>query len=88
MPLENPLLRSSRVVEHTRCAKTPSPVLSTPPPPLMPLSGCNECTVVLNTPTGIYASFVLTVVAEEDQSRVLWPSCPSYGWANGVNRLR
>jgi hypothetical protein len=30
---------------------------------------------------------VLTVVAQEDQSRVLWPSCPSNGWKAGVHRL-
>lgn len=35
---------------------------------------------------GIYATFVLTVVMEEDQSRVLWPSCPSNGapWWSGA----
>ena len=49
--------------------------------------GCNECHVIIGTPTGIYATFVMTIVAEEDQSRVVWPSCPSNGWTNGVNRL-
>lgn len=49
--------------------------------------GCNECHVVLGTPTGIYATFVLTVVVEEDKSRVVWPSCPSGGWTSGVDRL-
>ena len=39
--------------------------------------GCNECQVLLDTPTGIYASFVMTVVAEEDASRAIWPSCPA-----------
>jgi hypothetical protein len=36
---------------------------------------------------GIYATFVMTVVAEEDPSRSIWPSCPAPGWTNGVNRL-
>ena len=49
--------------------------------------GCNECQVLLNTPTGIYASFVMTVVAEEDASRAIWPSCPARGWASGVEKL-
>ena len=49
--------------------------------------GCNECTVILHTHTGIYATFVLTVVAEEDDSRVIWPSCPSAGWVSGVDRI-
>ena len=49
--------------------------------------GCNECHVVIGTPTGIYATFVMTLVASEDQSRVVWPSCPASGWTNGVNRL-
>jgi hypothetical protein len=49
--------------------------------------GCNECHVVLNTTTGIYATFVMTVVAEEDGSRALWPSCPASGWTGGVDRL-
>ncbi len=43
--------------------------------------------VIIGTPTGIYATFVLTVVMEEDMSRVLWPSCPSNGWKAGVHRL-
>jgi len=49
--------------------------------------GCNECHVILNTSTGVYASFVLQTVVEEDVSRPVWPSCPSNGWAAGVGRL-
>jgi hypothetical protein len=49
--------------------------------------GCNECHVVMDQPTGIYATFVMTVVAEEDQSRAVWPSCPASGWTAGVDRL-
>ncbi len=49
--------------------------------------GCNECQVIVNTPTGIYATFVMTVVAQEDMSRPIWPSCPSHGWKSGAWRL-
>eukprot|EP01065_Artemidia_motanka_P025528 TRINITY_DN30520_c0_g1_i1.p1 TRINITY_DN30520_c0_g1~~TRINITY_DN30520_c0_g1_i1.p1 ORF type:complete len:912 (+),score=270.91 TRINITY_DN30520_c0_g1_i1:48-2783(+) len=49
--------------------------------------GCNECHVVIGTSTGIYATFVLTIVAEEDQMRSIWPSCPANGWKSGVERL-
>lgn len=44
--------------------------------------GCNEC-----GGGGIYAQFVISVVASEDQSRVIWPSSPGYGWASGVDTL-
>jgi len=56
-------------------------------PSIVMWDGCNECHVVLNTSTGIYATFVMTVVAEEDGSRAIWPSCPSSGWTGGVDRL-
>jgi hypothetical protein len=36
---------------------------------------------------GLISSFVLPIVAEEDPSRAIMPSCPSYGWASGVNTL-
>ena len=49
--------------------------------------GCNECQVLLNTSTGIYASFVMSVVAEEDASHAIWPSCPARGWEGGVDKL-
>jgi beta-mannosidase len=49
--------------------------------------GCNECRVLMGKATGIYATFVMTVVAEEDQSRAIWPSCPALGWTGGVDRL-
>jgi len=49
--------------------------------------GCNECRVDMNSPTAIYANFVLTVVAEEDKSRSIWPSSPAAGWMSGVSRL-
>lgn len=51
-------------------------------PALGAYNGCNEC-----GGHGIYASFVMTVVAEEDSSRPPWPSSPSNGWLSGVDRL-
>ena len=29
----------------------------------------------------------MTVVAEEDASHAIWPSCPARGWAAGVEKL-
>ena len=49
--------------------------------------GCNECHVVIDTPTAIYATFVLAIVVQEDMSRVVWPSCPAAGWTGGVHKL-
>ena len=49
------------------------------------IDGCNECHVILNTSTGVYATFVMQTVVDEDQSRVAWPSCPSNGWVAGVD---
>ena len=49
-------------------------------------SGCNECTVVTSDPeseTAVYATFVMTTVADEDKSRIVWPSCPADGWSSG-----
>jgi beta-mannosidase len=56
-------------------------------PSIVVFDGCNECRVVLGTPTGVYATFVLTIVESEDDSRAIWPSCPSEGWKNGVRGL-
>lgn len=51
-------------------------------PSIIVWNGCNECrgndNVVPDT---------VTILATEDPSRVIWPSCPSYGWKTGVNRL-
>lgn len=49
--------------------------------------GCNECSVVEGTPDDVFRTFVMTVVAEEDSSRAIWPSCPALGWTGGVDRL-
>ena len=29
----------------------------------------------------------MNTVAEEDQSRPVWPACPAHGWQTGVHRL-
>ena len=41
----------------------------------------------MGTDTEIYATFVMTVVAQEDASRAVWPSCPALGWTGGVHML-
>ena len=114
-------------------------------PSIVVWDGCNECQVIMDTPTGVYATFVMTgsnraashtnraasftnhaashtnhaltihqprtnhaatthhsrsithqprtsfatmaVVAEEDTSRAVWPSCPAFGWVSGVHSL-
>jgi len=56
-------------------------------PSIVIWDGCNECTVKMGTETEIYATFVMTVVAEEDTSRSIWPSCPAFGWSTGVHKL-
>jgi beta-galactosidase/beta-glucuronidase len=56
-----------------------------PHPSIVLWNGCNECSVVMGTPTEIYATFVMQTVAEEDDTRSIWPSSPSKsGWATGV----
>jgi hypothetical protein len=45
-------------------------------------NGCNEC-----GGAGAFESFVVTTIAEEDPTHPVWPSCPSSGWASGVDRL-
>jgi len=57
-------------------------------PSLLVWNGCNECAVEMGTPTEIYATFVMKIVAEEDDTRPIWPSSPSrHGWKAGVKRL-
>ena len=46
-----------------------------------------QIVVTPNTTSYVYATFVMTLVAQEDQSRVVWPSSPASGWVTGVNRL-
>jgi beta-mannosidase len=56
-------------------------------PAIVLWDGNNEVPVNMWQPSGVFASFVMTVVAQEDQSRAVWPSSPSRGWATGVHRL-
>merc|ERR1719498_328754 len=56
-------------------------------PSIMVWDGCNECQVKMHSSTAVYATFVMTVVAEEDASRAVWPSCPALGWTTGVHKL-
>ena len=51
-------------------------------PSVVMYDACNEC-----SGTGLYASFVMSTVVEEDPSRTPWPACPSKGWASGVDSL-
>eukprot|EP00039_Didymoeca_costata_P021562 m.2498 g.2498 ORF g.2498 m.2498 type:complete len:975 (-) comp2531_c0_seq1:113-3037(-) len=56
-------------------------------PSIVLWDSCNECVVTPNTSSIVYATFVMTIVAQEDRSRVVWPSSPGPGWVTGVNRL-
>ena len=57
-------------------------------PSIVLWSGCNECSVVMGTPSEIFATFVMRIIAEEDNTRIVWPSCPSdSGWKTGVSRI-
>lgn len=49
--------------------------------------GVNEVVVGPNDSSEIFASFVMTIVAQEDQSRAIWPSSPAAGWVTGVDSL-
>jgi len=53
-------------------------------PSIVLLSACNECrgSKVMD----VYGPFVMQTVAEEDDTRAIWPSSPSqYGWSAGVH---
>lgn len=57
-------------------------------PSIVVWNGCNECEVVMGTPSEIYATFVMQIVAAEDNTRCIWPSSPSkYGWKTGVHTV-
>ena len=47
----------------------------------------NEDCVQPSGPSALYATLVMTAVAAEDASRILWPNSPSTGWRSGVDRL-
>eukprot|EP01046_Picozoa_sp_COSAG06_P002943 COSAG06_NODE_108_length_23594_cov_43.013450_12_plen_1117_part_00 len=51
-------------------------------PSIVMWDGGNEC-----RSCGIYTTFVMTVLAQEDSSRSVWPSSPASGWGGGVNTL-
>eukprot|EP01126_Amoeba_proteus_P030934 TRINITY_DN3046_c0_g2_i4.p1 TRINITY_DN3046_c0_g2~~TRINITY_DN3046_c0_g2_i4.p1 ORF type:complete len:906 (+),score=164.89 TRINITY_DN3046_c0_g2_i4:153-2870(+) len=51
-------------------------------PSIIIWDACNEC-----KGQGIYNDFVITTVIEADKSRPVWPSCPSFGYASGVDTL-
>lgn len=68
-------IRRTTVVNRAPCR----PLIKNPRPLPTVLSECNG--------HGIYADFVMTTIAAEDPSRPPWPSCPSHGWASGVDRL-
>ena len=47
-----------------------------------------QCSVEMGTQSEIYATFVLRVVGEEDNTRSIWPSSPSVsGWKTGVQSI-
>jgi hypothetical protein len=57
-------------------------------PSIVLWSGCNECYVDMTSETAVYATFAMKTVAEEDDTRSVWPSCPSAsGWQTGVHRI-
>jgi hypothetical protein len=56
-------------------------------PALVLYDSNNEDVVQPNGPTALYASLIMTAVAAEDPSRIVWPNSPSAGWRSGVHRL-
>eukprot|EP01052_Picozoa_sp_SAG31_P020589 SAG31_NODE_1556_length_7893_cov_1.993585_3_plen_376_part_00 len=50
--------------------------------------GCNECHLMnRGAPANRFAQLGMTLVAEHDRSRPIWPSSPASGWRSGVDRL-
>ena len=58
-----------------------------PHPALVLYDSNNEDIVEPSGPSALYATLILTAVAAEDPSRILWPNSPSTGWRSGVDRL-
>jgi hypothetical protein len=56
-------------------------------PAIVLWDGANEVTVQPNSSAYVFATFVMTVVAQEDQTRVVWPASPAAGWVTGVSML-
>jgi len=56
-------------------------------PSIVVWSGCNECTYGGGN-MDIYVTFVMRIVASEDDTRAVWPSSPSaFGWKTGVGMI-
>jgi len=58
-----------------------------PHPAVVLYDSNNEDVVEPTGPTALYATLIMTAVAAEDASRILWPNSPSAGWRSGVDRL-
>lgn len=58
-----------------------------PHPALVLYDSNNEDVVEPSGPTALYATLIMTALAGEDPSRILWPNSPSTGWKSGVDRL-
>lgn len=58
-----------------------------PHPSLVLYDSNNEDVVQPTGPTALYASLIMTALAAEDASRIVWPNSPSAGWRSGVHRL-
>lgn len=56
-------------------------------PAVVLYDGANEVIVNRTGPTTVYSAVVMTTVAEEDSSRIVWPASPAAGWLTGVNQL-
>ena len=56
-------------------------------PSVLIWEGCNECQVIMDSSSDIYAKLILKVVVEEDKSRSVRPSSPASRWKSGVRKL-
>eukprot|EP00557_Chaetoceros_sp_GSL56_P012448 CAMPEP_0176484278 /NCGR_PEP_ID=MMETSP0200_2-20121128/4368_1 /TAXON_ID=947934 /ORGANISM="Chaetoceros sp., Strain GSL56" /LENGTH=1096 /DNA_ID=CAMNT_0017880739 /DNA_START=316 /DNA_END=3606 /DNA_ORIENTATION=- len=55
-----------------------------PHPSIILWNSCNECSRSQNITGDIYSQFILPIVAQEDDTRPIWGSSPSAGFATGV----
>jgi Beta-galactosidase/beta-glucuronidase len=53
-------------------------------PSIILWNSCNECSRSQNISSDIYSQFVLPLVAQEDGTRPIWGSSPSFGFSTGV----
>lgn len=51
-------------------------------PSLVVYTSCNEC--IFHGNMTLYVNFAMEVVAAEEKTRAVWPSCPASGWNSGV----